>query len=249
VALPFAWYVYFAEKAGVAACRAKKVPLMVVSRSTRSEMMAKGFPAEEMVIVQNCVDHQLHRPDPGARSARPLIGYFGRLKKYKSVDHLLRAFAIVKESSPDLTLIVIGDGDHRPALEALAVDLGIGGAVRFTGYVDEKTKVRLLQENWFMVNTSSKEGWGLTVIEANACGTPVLASDVPGLRDAIKENETGLLYDYGNIHDLAGKMKLLLDDSAMRNRLSQGAIQWAQTFDWQIVAEQTVELLQRRIRG
>ncbi len=246
--LPAAAYVYLAERMGVAACRMKRIPLMVVSPSTRADMIRRGFREEEIAIVQNCVDHALHRPDPSVRSRGPLVGYFGRLKKYKSVDHLLEAFAAVKERIPNLRLVIIGEGDHRPALASLSRRLGIDGSVRFTGYVDEQTKVRLLQEAWFMVNTSSKEGWGLTVIEANACGTPVLASNVPGLRDAIRENETGLLYRYGDIAELSSKMEMLVHDAALRERLSREAHRWSQTFDWQAVAEHTIDLLRQRIR-
>lgn len=246
---PVAAYVYLAERMGVAAARIKRVPLMVVSPSTRSDMVRRGFREENISIIQNCVDHALHRPDPAARSGGPLVGYFGRLKRYKSVDHLLNAFAIVKRRIPNLRLVVIGEGDHRPALQSLARRLSIERSVRFTGYVDEGAKVRLLQEAWFMVNTSSKEGWGLTVIEANACGTPVLASNVPGLRDAIREDETGLFYRYGDVGELATKMEMMIKDVALRERLSRGAYRWSQTFDWQAVAELTVDILQKRIGG
>ena len=194
-----------------------------------------------------CVDHDVHKPDGSRRSKTPLIGYFGRLKKYKSVEQLLHAFVVVRKSIPDLRLVVVGEGDYRRTLETLATELGISDAVCFTGFVDENEKVRLLQEVWFAVNTSSKEGWGLTVIEANACGTPVLASDVPGLRDAIKNNETGLLYSFGNINELAEKIEVLLRDSALRDRLAIAARTWALTFNWNVAAEQTLKLLEKKV--
>jgi glycosyltransferase involved in cell wall biosynthesis len=240
-------YVYLTEKLGVIVARWKHVPLMVVSPSTRDEMLGKGFREDDIEIVQNCVDHHRHRPDPSQRSALPTIAYFGRLKKYKSVDHLLRAFALMKNTLPDVRLLVIGEGDYRPVLEELSRDLGIAGHVRFTGFVDEATKVSLLQESWFLVNTSFKEGWGLTVIEANACGTPVIGSNVPGLRDAINDGVTGLLYEYGNVQELAEKMRILLEDRPLRERLTQAAIAWARTFDWSEVAAYTVQRLEKQI--
>jgi len=114
--------------------------------------------------------------------------------------------------------------------------------------VDQETKVRLLQEMWFVVNPSSKEGWGLTVIESNACATPVLASDVPGLRDAVKDGETGLLYTYGNLDELAAKIILLIKDRSLRERCEVKAFLWAKTFDWKFAARQTISLLEQAIR-
>jgi glycosyltransferase involved in cell wall biosynthesis len=100
---------------------------------------------------------------------------------------------------------------------------------------------------WFKVTTSSKEGWGLTVVEANACGTTVLASNVEGLRDAVQDGETGLLYEFGNVADLSSKVIQLLIDEELRNRLTRNAIAWAKRFDWEKAAEETVKLLQRRV--
>jgi len=247
-AFPIALYVYLLERRAVALIRRKRTPLFVVSPSTRDEMISRGIRREDISIVPNCVDHDVHRPGGVPRSSTPLIGYFGRLKKYKSVDHLLRAFALVQRNLPDARLVIIGDGDYRRELELLARELGLAGTIRFTGFVDEFEKARLLQEIWFLVNTSAKEGWGLTVIEANACGTAVIASNVPGLRDAVKDGETGILYEYGNIEELSKKMSMLIQDAQLRERLAAHAYSWALSFDWQSVAEQTVDLLERQIR-
>jgi glycosyltransferase involved in cell wall biosynthesis len=88
-----------------------------------------------------------------------------------------------------------------------------------------------------------KEGWGLTVIESNACGTPSIAADVPGLRDAVLEGETGLLYPHGDIGALSACMLRLLEDGALRRNLGEGAVRWAATFDWEDAAERTLAFL------
>ena len=176
-----------------------------------------------------------------------MIGYFGRLKKYKSVDQLLQALPPVLREVPNLKTVIVGEGDDRPRLEALAKELKVQDSVRFTGFVDEQEKVTLLQQMWFKVATSSKEGWGLTVTEANACGTPVIASNVPGLRDAVQDGKSGLLYRYGDIEDLVGKIKLLLGDGELRAHLSAGALAWAARFSWDEAARRTIEVLEQRI--
>ncbi|MFI5251583.1 MAG: glycosyltransferase family 4 protein [Bacteroidota bacterium] len=248
VSWSLAMYVYLMEKAGFNLCKSSRIPFIVGSPSTKQELLERGFPPEQVEIINYCVDHVVHRSDPSKRSVSPLIGYFGRLKKYKSADQLLRAFARLSADLPELNLIVVGEGDHRKALEQLAAELKIDKKVQFTGFVDEQTKVGYLQEVWFAVNTSSKEGWGLTVIEANACGTTVIASDVPGLRDAVKDGETGLLYEFGNVDDLTGKIRLLIDEAGLRQKLADNAYRWAITFDWDKAASRTLELLNQRIQ-
>ncbi len=236
-------YVFWMERAALAVYRTR-MPFMVVSPSTRDEFIAHGFPAGRLAIIHNCVDHALYRTGGAPKSPVPLIGYFGRLKKYKGVEHLLRAVPLVRERVPSLRVVIAGEGDDRHRLEGIAASLGLGGVVEFTGYCPEEKKIALLQSMWCTIATSSKEGWGLTIIEANACGTPAIASDVPGLRDAVRDNETGLLYPYGDAEALAQRILLLLQDSALRANLSAGAVAWAKEFNWDVAADRTLEFLE-----
>jgi glycosyltransferase involved in cell wall biosynthesis len=238
-------YVYLSEK--LIRYFYRRTPLLVVSESTREEFRRLGFPEENLTLAPNCVDPSVYRRTGIEKSKVPLIGYFGRLKKYKSVDHLLEAFQIVKKDFPEARLKIVGDGDDRARLERLAQQLGLHTCVEFTGYVSAETKVEYLQQMHFVVNTSSKEGWGLTVLEANACGTCVIASDVPGLRDSVIDGETGILYEYGNIEQLAQKISLLLRDQRLRERLSENAFEWSQKFRWEDSAKTTIEVLEKAI--
>lgn len=234
-----AMYVLAGEKLALRAYRT--TPMAVVSESTRQELMKAGFPEGNLHIVSNCVDHSLYKQ---LSSARPqTIGYLGRLKNYKSAEDLLYAFEIVHREFPDLRLVILGEGNARPGLERIARELAISPRVNFLGHVGEIEKVSYLNQMKYVVNTSSKEGWGLTVIEANACGVPVIASDVPGLRDSVLDGKTGLLYEYGNIEQLAEKMFLLLRDENLRTQLSQEAVAWARTFDWEKSADAMLEIL------
>ncbi|HTO92995.1 MAG TPA: glycosyltransferase, partial [Bacteroidota bacterium] len=95
------------------------------------------------------------------------------------------------------------------------------------------------------VATSMKEGWGLTVVESNACGTPSVAADVPGLRDAVRDGETGLLYRHGDVEGLGACLERILSDGALRARLAEESIRWAARFDWERSATATVEFLER----
>jgi glycosyltransferase involved in cell wall biosynthesis len=242
-------YVYIMERMAVWLYKRRRIPFIVGSPSTLAELEREHFSPDDVALVHYGVDHTLHATLGAAKSPSPLIGYFGRLKKYKSVDQLLRALPIVVEQVPELKVIIVGEGDDRPRLEALAKELGLSEIVEFTGFVPEEKKVELLQRMWFKVTTSSKEGWGLTVLEANACGTPVIASNVQGLRDAVKDSQTGLLYTYGDVSDLASKILTLLTDHQLRERLTSGAIKWAKLFDWELASTLTIELLKKKVRS
>ncbi|MCP4724907.1 MAG: glycosyltransferase family 4 protein [bacterium] len=238
---PLAAYVYYSEK--LIRPVYKNVPFISVSESTRKELTEYGIKNENISIIENCVDHDLYTTSDEPEGDIPLVGYLGRIKKYKSVDHLIRAFKKVKEEIKDAKLIIVGDGDNLPELKELAGRLDLGESAEFTGFLDKEKKVEILQKCHVVVNPSVKEGWGLTVIESNACGTPVVAADVPGLRDSVIEDKTGILYKYGDIDACAENIIKLLSNSTLRNEMRINAIEWAAKFDWDNAAEKTLDMI------
>jgi len=243
---PVASYVYMAEK--IALSVYKSIPVVAISKSTYEELIEHGFKAENVFLVPCAVDHEIYKKISDLSPREALIGYVGRIKKYKSVDHLLYAFKIVLSEIPNARLIIIGEGDGRKAFQALARNLNIEHATTFTGFLPTEEKVRLLNQMQVVVNTSAKEGWGLTVTEANACGVPAVASDVPGLRDAVKDGETGLLYEYGNIEQLAEKIILILRDKNLREKLARGALEYAQSLTWDQSAKAMIEVIEKVVK-
>jgi len=244
---PLAAYVYLAERLIKPVYR--NVHFIIGSPSTHGEYIEWGFPEHQVTVVNYCVNKQIYYADESNAFDPFRIGYFGRLKKYKSVEHLLQAMQRLVGDYPLLKLDIIGDGDDKPRLEGISRDLGLEHVVTFLGFIQEEEKAPLLQKMNFVVNTSSKEGWGLTVVEANACGAPVVAANVPGLRDSVIDGKTGLLYEYANIDDLTEKMKVFLDDVDKRNAFRDHARSWADTFDWEFAADRTLELTMRSIKN
>jgi glycosyltransferase involved in cell wall biosynthesis len=169
---------------------------------------------------------------------RPTVLYLGRLKKYKSIQHLIVAFARVKKEFGDAHLMVVGAGDYLPKLQSLARSLGLADDIEFPGFVSAEDKVKRMRRAHVSVLPSLKEGWGLTNIEANSVGTTVIAANVPGLKDSVRDGETGLLYEYGNIDQLTDRILAILKDQALREKLQRGALQWAETFNWDSAAGQ-----------
>jgi glycosyltransferase involved in cell wall biosynthesis len=121
--------------------------------------------------------------------------------------------------------------------------LGVDGAVEFCGFLPRAEKVRRLQRAWALVQPSPKEGWGLTVVEAGACGTAVVAADSPGLRDSVRRDETGLLVPYGSDAALASAIARVLDDAALRERLAAAGRVWAGRFTWPDCARRSLDVL------
>jgi glycosyltransferase involved in cell wall biosynthesis len=140
--------------------------------------------------------------------------------------------------------VVVGDGPYRRTLEALAASLGLAGAVEFRGHVSQDEKVRLLSQAAVTANPSPKEGWGLTVVEANACGVPVVASRSPGLVDSVRDGLTGFLVEHGSVEQLAGRLVEILVDRDLRERLSAGAVEWAGRFSWDKCGTLSAELIE-----
>src|SRR5262249_41476916 len=130
------------------------------------------------------------------------------------------------------------------SLARLTGELGLDGAVRFAGFLPHEEKVRLLQSAHVVVNPSVKEGWGLTNVEANACGTVCVAADSPGLRDSVKDGTTGLLYPWGDVDALAERVVRLLDDPAVRRRMEVEALAWAERLTWARCGDGTLTLIE-----
>jgi glycosyltransferase involved in cell wall biosynthesis len=226
----------------------KNTPMMVVSESTAMEMEHIGFSRKNFSFAYNCVDHSKFQQTGIAKSKTPLIGFLGRLKKYKSIEHAIRAFALVKKEIPEAEFLIVGDGDYKNELEKTVRGLHLENSVHFSGFVSEEKKVELLQTMHVVVQPSAKEGWGLTVIEANACGTVCIASNVQGLRESVMNSETGFLFDYGNELQLAEKILLLLKNENLRFQLETNALQWAKKFNWEHSAVAVLETLESAMK-
>ena len=246
--LPLATAVWLAERPLARGYR--RAGFHAISESTRDDLVERGVPAARIRVIHPGVDAVHFRPDPSVpRTDPPSFLYVGRLKRYKGVDVAIRALAEARRTRPDLRLDIAGRGDHQPALEALARKLGVAGAVRFHGFVTEDQKLHLLRATWANVFPSPKEGWGITVMEAAACGTPSLASDSPGLRDSVRDGVTGHLVPHGDTAALASRMLGLAGDRSEVERLGRAAREVALGHSWDAAARATDDHLHDIING
>jgi glycosyltransferase involved in cell wall biosynthesis len=226
----------------------RRAAFHAISESTRDDLVRRGISPDRIVVIHPGVDSRAYRADPATpRAPRPAFLFLGRLKRYKGVEFALRALARVRLQRADVTLDICGQGDDRPRLERLAAELGLGPAVRFLGFVSEEEKRRLLRQAWAVVFPSPKEGWGITNVEAAACGTPAIASNSDGLRESVRDGVTGYLVPHGDVAALADRMLALANDPARVEKLGRAAREFAEGLSWDSAARATLAHLEHTI--
>lgn len=237
-------YVYLMEKPIKHVFR--KSYYEVISESTRQDLIKRGMRAERIKVIQCGVDNTYAHMSSIPKSDKPIITYIGRLKKYKSIQHIIKAMPILRERFPDIRFLIAGKGDYEDDLKRIAENSGEKDAVEFLGYISEHDKWELLRKSWLSIYPSMIEGWGIVNIEANLMKTPVVCADVPGLRDSVKNGYSGLLYKWGDTEDLADKVCRILDSHAYE-QYSQNAYKWAGQFTWENAGRRTENLINRII--
>lgn len=226
------------------------LPVQAVSHSTADDLVARGLDRARIAVIPNGVDLERYRPDPMVgRFAQPTVLYLGRLKRYKRVDLVIRAVHRLREQGSSARLLIAGTGDDAPRLRALVVELGLESAVEMAGYVSEERKVELFRRAWVHAFTSPKEGWGISNLEAAACGTATVASDSPGLRESVVEGRTGYLVPHGDVEAVAGALQAILADPALRDRLGTQARAFAEGYSWDAAADRTERHLRQAVAG
>jgi glycosyltransferase involved in cell wall biosynthesis len=210
-----------------------------ISEDTVAEMRRYGMTDSPLPVVHPGVDAGL---EPGAKATDPTICYVGRLAPYKRLDLLLRAMPQILARHPHARLVIAGKGTDAARLTGLTASLGIAASVEFRGFVSEHEKRSIYQSAWVCAVPSAKEGFCLTAIEANACGTPVVAFDVGGLRTAVPQGVGGLLLPEGS--DLGTGIRALLENDVLRARLATSAVGNAAKYHWSRTARELMQLAQ-----
>lgn len=217
----------------------RRVPTVTVSSSTKDELLGRGF--RHVSVVHNGIGMvPLERAGP--KEPNPVLIFVGRLVRSKLPDHAIAAFRQVRASHPAAELWILGDGYLRAKLERNVLD-----GVRFFGRVDDKEKFDLLRRAHVLLAPSVREGWGISVIEANSMGTPAVGYAVPGLRDSIVEEATGLLARPLSPKALAEAIERILRDPSLAEKLSRNALEWSRRFSWDDSAKKFSEFLETSI--
>jgi glycosyltransferase involved in cell wall biosynthesis len=239
--LPLAAAVWLSERPLGALYR--HVPFQAVSVSTADDLVTRGIPRSSIRVIYNGVDSVSLTPDASERSRTPLFVYLGRLKKYKRVDLVIRAFAGL--NVPGATLEIAGTGDYRAPLEGLVKSLNLTDNVKFLGFIPEDEKIHLLRRAWASTLASPKEGWGISNLEAAACATPVIASNSPGICESVIDGETGFLVPQEDASAMTAAMRGIVESPALVSSLGAAARRFAETFTWERAAKDTLAHLEQ----
>jgi glycosyltransferase involved in cell wall biosynthesis len=217
--------------------------LAVVSEDMRRLAIELGMPAERVVVASMGVDTEAFCPPPPGALRNGLL-FVGRLAEKKGVTYLLQAFARLSAASTDLELRIAGDGPLRADLEAEAKALGVAGRVRFLGAQPPAAVPELFRSARLFVMPSvvaasgDQEGLGLVAAEALSCGCPVVAHDLPAVRDLVLQGQTGLMVPPGDVAALAAGIAALLDDPAKAAALAEaGRRHIVNNYGWSSVAQ------------
>ncbi len=224
----------------------KNQKVITVSQSSKAEIIKLAKDNFKQIEIIN-PGINISTPSKLTKTANPQVLYLGRLQPYKNIDVAIKAFAQILQKYPNALFAIAGSGESSVKLKKLVSQLQIGHAVHFLGRVNDSEKHKLLTESWVMVQPSMIEGWGMTVIEANACMTPVIASDVNGLRDSIVNGKTGILVAPKNINAFADALLKIISDTKLRRELSEEAFVWSLNFSWDLSKQKFLRLINEEI--
>lgn len=220
----------------------KNVKIITVSDLSKRDLVGNGVSESAVEVIPPGINTVFF--SKGIKSDSPLIVYVGRYdgqRGTKKVDHLIKAFAIVSRRIPKCKLIIAGPKKHSDELRQMSVGL----PVEFLGYVSEEEKRNLLRQAWVFASPSLKEGFGITFIEANACGTPVVGYTLEGL-DTVPSS-SGILVPPNDIDGLADAMANLILDSSLRTSMEQSAVQNSKRFSSQMFSSRIRDLLNENV--
>jgi len=214
--------------------------VVTLSPSSRDELVGDlGFDPERVTVIPPGVDPYF--TPGGTKSPTPLAVAVGRLVPVKDFPRLVRVAAAAHERVPEMELVIVGEGYERDAILEEIRRHDAEGWITLAGRVTDEQLRDLYRRAWIAVSTSVREGWGMTLTEAAACGTPSVATDIAGHADAVAAERSGLLRERDE--DLADAMARVLSDAELRARLSEGALTRASELTWEHTAVANFEVL------
>jgi glycosyltransferase involved in cell wall biosynthesis len=220
----------------------RRTQMVTPSEATRDELIELGFRPERVLAVPNGVSDQF--APGGQRSPTPQIIAVGRLAPVKRFDELIRAAVRARRRVPNLRLDIVGNGPQLGELEAMVRSEQASNWITFIGQVTHRDLVDLYRRSWIVASASLAEGWGLTLTEAAACGTPAVATDIRGHRSSVVDGVTGVLSPLAGLGDAIADV--LLDD-ARRAELAAAALARAKTLTWDVAARDILAALHTQV--
>ncbi len=206
----------------------RRTRVITLAESSKAAMVRNlGWQAANIGVIPPGIDAKF---GPGtAKSPTPLVVAVGRLMPAKHFDDLIRLLAPLRERLPGFELVIVGEGAERQRLESEIRRMGAGDFVHLLGRISDQDLIALYQRAWLLTAASESEGWGMTITEAAACGTPAVVTDIGGHRDAVVAGVSGEL---APLATLARVVEAVLSGGDRLARLTRGALDHATRFTW-----------------
>ncbi len=224
----------------------KKIPFLTVSASTKSDLVRWGIPEKNINVIPNGIN--IINPSPVTqKEKKKTIVFLGALAKDKGIEDALECFKEIANNLPgrcQFWIVGKGESHYEDYLKKKVDDLGLSKEIKFWGFVSEEKKFELLKRAHLLINPSRREGWGLVVIEGASMGVPTVGFDVPGLRDSVVNNKTGILSETSNTI-LAKNIIYLINNPKFLDKLSKECIIWSQKFKWETSIRESLKLLEK----
>jgi len=181
-----------------------------VSEASKNDLIRFGA-KNKIYIIPNSIEFKEFKD----QTTKPFQFIFiGRLVFYKNLEVVIKAISIIKDSYPQIKLIIVGDGPYRKNLESFVSKLGLNDYIDFKGFLSSDDKTMFLASSQALVFPSLCEGFGLVILEAFEQRKPVIVSDIPPLSDIVVHKKTGLVISPHDEHEWAKAMISIIDDSA-----------------------------------
>jgi len=232
----------------------RSAAVTVVSQTMKDVLRELGIADSRINVIPMGVDLR-HRFIPGMqRPASGALLFVGRLVEKKGLKHLIEALPLILDKHPHATLKIVGDGQEKNRILELILELNIGERVEFMGSVGNDALPEIYQSSDVVVFPSiiaddgDREGFGLVLVEALGCGCATVVTDLPAMRDIVRNGRSALVIPERNSAQLAEKVNLLLEDAELRQKLEkQGRADVLARFDWEVIDKRYTELIRSLI--
>jgi len=220
----------------------KNIPIVTISQSSKKEIEKNGFSSSQVKVIPMGSNSNIVASLPKKKKKKTLI-FVSRLSKTKGVVDAIKSIGILKKEIPEIKILIIGRGEDSfvDELKKLVRDLDLIENVQFLDFVTDARKEELLTRAHLLIAPSVKEGWGLTVHEAGARGTPAVVYDVPGLRDIVRNNINGIICSENTPENLSENILNILSDGELYLRLQNGAIEERKKYTWENTTDKFLE--------
>jgi len=222
-----------------------KIPYIIVLAPQIKSMIQKSTHSKIFTIPNGVDLAYVQSITSYEKKEYPTIFFLGYLTKGKGVEDLIKAVNLIKIKCENVKLYIGGIGPYREKLKELVEDLHLNNDVIFLGLLNEKEKFAFMKSMDIFVLPSYWESFAVVLLEALACGKPIVTTDVGGNPYAVANGVNGFLIQPGNYNELSESLMILLKDKNLRNKMREENLKRANDFDWQIIAKQTKETYEK----